>query len=121
VDETPAQGRVVVPPLRRGDIVRLTIGAWSVDAFVGIASSNGRSVILLFDGAAPLDVGVVVGMLPVLLDDAGQWREIVRNTPITLTRGCQDYRPDHNGECLNCDEDADAHRPGTDDPSAKVT
>jgi len=22
---------------------------------------------------------------------------------------CDDYRPDHNGECLNCDEPADAH------------
>jgi hypothetical protein len=25
---------------------------------------------------------------------------------------CHDFRPDHNGECLNCDEWADAH----DDP-----
>jgi hypothetical protein len=23
---------------------------------------------------------------------------------------CRAYRPDHNGECLNCDEPADAHR-----------
>jgi hypothetical protein len=23
---------------------------------------------------------------------------------------CKEYRPDHNGECLNCDEYADAHR-----------
>jgi len=22
---------------------------------------------------------------------------------------CHNYRPDHNGECLNCDEGADAH------------
>jgi hypothetical protein len=22
---------------------------------------------------------------------------------------CNDYRPDHNGECLNCDEWADEH------------
>lgn len=22
---------------------------------------------------------------------------------------CTDYRPDHNGECMNCDEPADAH------------
>jgi hypothetical protein len=22
---------------------------------------------------------------------------------------CRDFRPDHNGECLNCDEWADAH------------
>jgi hypothetical protein len=23
--------------------------------------------------------------------------------------GCADYRPDHNGECLNCDEPASEH------------
>lgn len=23
---------------------------------------------------------------------------------------CSDYRPDHNGECLNCDEPANAHQ-----------
>ena len=22
---------------------------------------------------------------------------------------CNDYQPDHNGECLNCDESADGH------------
>ena len=25
-------------------------------------------------------------------------------------RKCQHYRPDHNGECLNCDEPASAHQ-----------
>jgi hypothetical protein len=28
---------------------------------------------------------------------------------LTNGRYCLDYRPDHNGECLNCDEWADAH------------
>lgn len=28
-----------------------------------------------------------------------------------MTRRCYHYRPDHNGECLNCDEWADAHPP----------
>jgi hypothetical protein len=23
---------------------------------------------------------------------------------------CREYRPDHNGECLTCDEPADAHQ-----------
>ena len=27
---------------------------------------------------------------------------------------CPEYRPDHNGECLNCDEWADAHGGGID-------
>jgi hypothetical protein len=26
-----------------------------------------------------------------------------------LPIACDDYRPDHNGECLNCDEPAEAH------------
>jgi hypothetical protein len=26
--------------------------------------------------------------------------------------GCPEYRPDHNGECLNCDEPAAAHQGG---------
>jgi hypothetical protein len=26
--------------------------------------------------------------------------------------GCAEYRPDHNGECLTCDEPADAHLGG---------
>ena len=28
-----------------------------------------------------------------------------------VARACDDYRPDHNGECLTCDEPADAHAP----------
>lgn len=31
------------------------------------------------------------------------------NDPIGRFRACSQYRPDHNGECLNCDEPLDAH------------
>lgn len=31
---------------------------------------------------------------------------------------CENYRPDHNGECLNCDEPLDAHG---DDPDLVVS
>lgn len=30
---------------------------------------------------------------------------------------CRDFRPDHNGECLNCDEWADAHDLTPSDPA----
>jgi len=26
-----------------------------------------------------------------------------------MNMACDNYRPDHNGECLNCDEDESAH------------
>jgi len=30
---------------------------------------------------------------------------------VELQQRCTDFRPDHNGECLNCDDWADAHGP----------
>ena len=73
-------------PLRRGEVVRLTVGAWSVDAFVAVASANGRSLFVFFDGAMPLDVGVLIGSAALLQDEAGAWREIVRQTPVSIVR-----------------------------------
>lgn len=65
----------MTPPLRRGDIVQITIGGWSVEAFVSLASANGRSVIVLFDGLAPLaDAQLFApGMLPLYEDEGGAW------------------------------------------------
>jgi hypothetical protein len=34
-----------------------------------------------------------------------EWRCEVCGLPLA----CDDYRPDHNGECQNCDEPAEAH------------
>jgi hypothetical protein len=53
----------VTPPLKRGDFVTLTIGTWTCDAMVGIASENGQSIAVLFDGAAPVGNGYAMGML----------------------------------------------------------
>jgi len=36
--------------------------------------------------------------------------DVCRATP-TAAQRCPVYRPDHNGECLACDEGADAHSP----------
>ena len=79
-DPTPRRG------VKRGDVVRLTIGAWSVDAWVGLASANGRSLFVFFDGAAPVGDGsmVLLGTMALLQADDGTWTEITRNTPVLV-------------------------------------
>jgi hypothetical protein len=78
----------MTPPLRRGEFVRLTIGAWSIEAFVGLVSENGRAVIVQFDGAAPVDDGraYALGILPLLENDDGTWIEIGRQTLVQVER-----------------------------------
>jgi hypothetical protein len=73
-------------PLERGELVRLAIGDWSIEAFVALASSNGRSIMLLYDGAAPIDGGLLYGSMPAMLRDDGTWIEITGETPIAITR-----------------------------------
>jgi ribosomal protein S27AE len=75
-----------VTPIQRGEIVRLSIGTWSTEAFVAAASPNGRSLFVIFDGAAPVGggAGVLVGSLALLQDDAGAWHEIVLDTPVVV-------------------------------------
>lgn len=71
--------------VRRGQFVTLTIGSWSSPAMVGFASENGRSLMLLFDGIAPVaGGGGVVGALPVLQQDDGSWIEIVTSSPVAV-------------------------------------
>lgn len=49
--------------------------------------------------------------------DFGQWDNTLKTDVhkkliefmISDPPKCKEYRPDHNGECLNCDEAADAH------------
>jgi len=52
--------------LKRGETVRLTFAGRTVDAFVALASPNGRSLFLMFDAV----VGGYVGGLPLLWDGA---------------------------------------------------
>jgi len=68
----------------RGDYVQLTIGPWSMEAFVALASENGRSLFVMFDGAAPLadGSGLVIGMMPLFQEHDGTWIEILRRTPV---------------------------------------
>lgn len=68
-------------PLQRGDFVMVDSGADVFDAMVTLASPNGRSVMLMFDGI----IGGFVGALPALLHDDGQWRAL-NGMPLTITR-----------------------------------
>lgn len=43
----------------------------------------------------------------------GQFDEAEWARRSALTPTCTDFKPDHNGECLNCDDWADAHEPST--------
>jgi len=73
-------------PLRRGDFVRITSAGITKRAFVGLASENGRSIAVLYDGMLPVGDGYALGFLPLLLDDDGRWREIVRHTCVVVER-----------------------------------
>lgn len=68
-------------PLQRGDFVRIDSGADVIDAMVTLASPNGRSLIVMFDGM----VGGFVGSMPLSLHDDGQWRAL-DGMPLRLTR-----------------------------------
>jgi hypothetical protein len=66
----------------RGDRVRLTCGAQTVDAFVTLASSNGRSLALSFDGSLDGHPGV----MPVLRDVAGVYRSVMSGREVSISR-----------------------------------
>jgi len=68
---------------RKGDRVHLIIGRQALEAEVLVASENGRSLALGFDGAAR-GGGLALGMLPVLLADDGTWREIVTHSIVEI-------------------------------------
>jgi hypothetical protein len=63
--------------MKRGDFVKLSVGDDTFDAMVVLASENGHSLILMFDGAVRVAGGVVLGCLPVYREDDGRWTEIL--------------------------------------------
>lgn len=92
------------PPLRRGHFVNVTLDGRTVPAMVVVASGNAHSIAVMFDAL----LGGYAGMMPVLwVDD--HYEDLVERRRIEVRLRCREYRPDHNGECLNCDEPADAH------------
>jgi hypothetical protein len=72
--------------LQRGHFVTITQGDETLDAMVGFASPNGRSVMLLFDGfLRDGRGGGFVGAAPALQQEDGTWI-LLTGTPIQLAR-----------------------------------
>lgn len=71
----------MTPPLVRGEFVYVDSGADVITAMVMLASSNGKSVMLGFDGV----LGCWLGSCPVMLGDDGQWRAL-DGMPLTIRR-----------------------------------
>lgn len=68
-----------------GDLVVLVLNTQTVDAWVELASANGRSLMLAFDEALRLpNGGVVAERLPVMRGSDGHWREIVTGAALEL-------------------------------------
>jgi hypothetical protein len=70
---------------QRGQFVRITYGEKTIDGMVLIASANGKSMMLGFDGALRSPAGgAFMGSMPVLMDYAGVYRDLVENEPVQI-------------------------------------
>lgn len=71
---------------RRGQFVCITYGTKTTEGLVIMASANGRSLMLAFDGALVPShgEGMYPGAMPVLMDDEGVYRDLLNNEPVLL-------------------------------------
>lgn len=77
---------------KRGDFVYVTVeNGPTIKAMVVLASGNGRSLAIMYDGALPTGGGMAIGMLPILQDDDGTYRSLVGNEALTITN-VQDFQ-----------------------------
>jgi hypothetical protein len=74
------------PILRRGEFVNLTSEGKTVNAMVVLASPNGRSLMLMYDGALSVGDGFCMGSMPVLVDDDGVFRCLAGNAVVEIRR-----------------------------------
>jgi hypothetical protein len=72
--------------LKRGDFVTVRSGDRSVRAMVLLASDNGRSLMLGFEGTLAIGSGFYLGMVPVLQDDDGTYRDLIDGQAFTIER-----------------------------------
>lgn len=75
--------------MRKGDRVLITLGGETVEGEVILASPNEDSLALAFDGALASrgpsgGMAVFPGLLPVLRDKAGIYRELVHGDEVKL-------------------------------------
>jgi hypothetical protein len=77
-------GGSAVRPYAAGDRVRITIAGQTVTGSVVLASQNGRSLAVTFEAV----LAGAVGMLPILQNDDGSWRDIMgRAVDLETARG----------------------------------
>ena len=75
-------------PLKRGDVVEITAHGTTKRAMVTLASPNGRSLMVMFDGGLfwPGPEGAYVGVMPLFQTDHGDYIELINQRPVTVTR-----------------------------------
>lgn len=70
----------------KGDRVSVEYDGRKYDAEVVIASPNGRSLMLAFDCGVWAPGGVFLGLMPVLQDDDGRYRDLLEGCEAVITR-----------------------------------
>jgi hypothetical protein len=71
--------------LKRGDFVLMTFNGQDKRAKVLLASPNGKSLMLGFEGVLyTSDGGGFFGSMPVLQDDAGTYRDLANEEVVTI-------------------------------------
>lgn len=71
--------------MKCGDVVTVTYGGNTIRAQVMLASPNGASLMLGFDGILTTrSGGGYLGSMPVLRDALGVFRDLVANEPVLL-------------------------------------
>lgn len=82
--------------MKRGDFVCITYAGQTKRAMVMLASPNGRSLMLGFEGYLfTSDGGAFVGMIPVLQDDCGVYRDLASGDAVTIEEGREGAHPTH--------------------------
>ena len=68
--------------MKTGDLVSISYDGRTVAGVVTLASANGRSLVLEFEAV----MGGYLGSMPVLMDDAGVYRDLRRREPVELVK-----------------------------------
>lgn len=77
-------------PFVVGDVVIVTSPGQTMTATVTIASANGKSIAIGFEGLFRLNNGGYVGrVLPLLFVDGRRWIDVVGDTVVTLERAAR--------------------------------
>ena len=68
------------PPFSNGQSVTLECRGVTVEAVIMLASQNGKSLMVAFEG---LLIGYA-GMMPLLVDDHGQYRDLIQGIVVSV-------------------------------------